>query len=131
MADGFAAIDRQVARFRELARLPRASAPDAAAAVRADLLAHAARAETPDGKPWPETADGHPPLRNVASALRVEAVGASVVCSLEGRHARHHHGRVRGGVRRQVLPTSRIPTSTAVAIRGVLVERFRRTMEIR
>lgn len=131
MADGMAALDAQIRRLRELERLAPDAAPDVARAVDRELGAQIAAGRAPDGTPWPRTQRGTAPLRGAAKALRVRAMGSVVLCTLEGPEALHHLGRARGGVRRQILPSNKIPTPVTKAISEVVKERFRKTMGAR
>lgn len=128
MADGHAAADAMRARLHELAQLPERAAGDVAAALEDELRAQIARGEGPDGKPWPLTQSGRKALQNAASALRVRAAGATVVATLTGPAALHHRGAVRGGRRRQILPSGKIPAPVVRAIRSVVDRHFARTM---
>lgn len=128
MADGLPELDRWIERLREMGSLAERSAPAVARAVEADILEHVSRGVGPDGAPWPPTADGHLPLQGVAKDLRVRAVGTTVVATLEGVHARHHLGAVRGGKKRPILPTRRMPDSMTRAVRRVVEDEFRREL---
>lgn len=128
MADRLPELDRWIVRLRELGTLAQRAAPAVARAVEADILDHVRRGVGPDGTPWPATADGHLPLQGVAKDLRVRAIGTSVVATLEGVHARHHLGAVRGGVKRPILPTRRMPDSMTRAVRGVVEAEIRRAI---
>jgi len=129
LADGFAALDRQIRRIRELGQLAEESAPAVAAAVKKEVTAQIARGVGPDGKPWKPTKSGEKPLQNAGKALTVRAVGPVVVLRLTGYHARHHLGAVKGGVRRPILPTRRIPDPVTRAIKTVVTRQFRKVME--
>lgn len=95
-----------------------------------EILDNVAREVGPDGKPWPKKVDGGRALQGAASGLSVRADGTTIVAELDGVHARHHHGRVRGGIARPILPT-RISERFANAIRRILSGEFRRAMEAR
>lgn len=117
-------LDAMIATIRKLPELGKQAAPDVAAAVEADLQRTIAAGTTPDGKPWKLTQDGERPLTGAAKALAVVAVGTTVFVRLTGPEARHHLGRGRGGVVREVIPTKRIPAKMATAIRSVLERHF-------
>lgn len=129
MADGLPELDRQLARLRAMGTLAERSAPAVALAVEEDVLDHVRRGVAPDGTAWPPTLDGHLPLQGVEKNLTVRAVGTTIVATLEGEHARHSIGAVRGGKKRQILPTRGMPDSMTRAVRSVVDEEFRRTME--
>jgi len=128
MADqGFAELDRMIECLRTLGpALTTEAAPAVAKAVERELDAQISRAVGPDGRPWKATQDGRTPLRNAAKALSVRAIGDVVVATLEGAEARHHLGAVKGGVKRQILPTGKIPDPVTRAIKTVLTTAFQR-----
>jgi hypothetical protein len=127
MAD-IADIDRMIARVRQLPELARRAAPEVAQVFERELRAQIARGEDPNGKAWQLTQDGRVPLRDAAKALTIRVVGDVIVAHLDGPEARHHHGRVRGGVRRQILPTREALGTVSRIVREVLTTDFRRTM---
>lgn len=130
MADGRAQLRAQVARLRALESLPRRAAPLVARELEEELRGQIAKGVGPDGTPWELTKDGRRALPNAGRDLRVSAVGDVVVASLTGHIARHHLGAVRGGVRRQILPTNALPNAMARAIAAVVEHEFARTMGV-
>jgi hypothetical protein len=128
MAEGHAALDAHIRRLRELDKLGERAAPKVAKALERELEANIRAGVGPDGTPWPATEDGHTPLQGAVSSLSVRAIGSVVVARISGIHARHHIGNVRGGVRRPILPSKRIPEPVTRAIAAVLDEEFARTM---
>jgi hypothetical protein len=123
-----ASFNVMLERLRKLPELGTQAAPSVANAVRGQLERSIASGSTPDGKAWEKTKDGKQPLATAAKALAVVAVGATVFARLTGHIARHHLGRARGGVVRQILPTEEIPSEMAKAIKAVLVEEFKDVM---
>jgi hypothetical protein len=128
MADGQATLDGWIRRVRELGTLTKDVAPEIAVAVHSELSTQIARGVGPDGRKLEPTKDGKQPLRNAAKALRTRAIGTRVVAVLEGPEALHHLGRAKGGVRRPILPTSKIPDPMSRAIAKTITARFRKTM---
>ena len=124
-AGAFAALDAQIKAVRTLPDLPEAVAPDVARELEKILDQQIARGESPDGTPLKKTAEGATPLTGAAKALSVTAVGASVFATLRGPEARHHLGLVRGGIKRQILPTKSLPAPAVEAIKRVLAQKFR------
>lgn len=123
------ALDAHIARIRELSKLGERSAPTVAKALERELGAQIAAGADPNGKPLQPTKEGKTPLRGAARAIRVRAVGSVVLATLEGHHALHHQGRARGGVRRQILPTSgAIPPTVERAIGTAITAEFKATM---
>jgi hypothetical protein len=127
MGDGFAALDRQLARLRALPSMVDRAAPAIVASVDAELRASIARGQSPDGVAWKLTKDGREPLKNAAKALSVERVGHAIVATVEGVEARHSNGWVRGGIARPMLP-KKMTAPLANAIDGALTQEFKRTM---
>lgn len=127
MAD-HSALDVHIARIRQLGNLAAKSAPEVAKEVERELRSQIAAGTSPDGQPWAPTKAGTTPLRGAARALRVRAIGTVIVATLEGHHALHDQGRARGGVRRKVLPSAKMPQPIASAVERVVTREFRRTM---
>lgn len=128
MANDLAKLDAHIARIKALPGMVGRVAPAVGQALETELTRQIARGVGPDGTPWPKTKEGEQPLRHAARALRVRAVGTTVVASLEGHHARHHLGAVKGGVRRPILPSSTIPAPAVKAIDEVVTAEFKKTM---
>ena len=128
MPDARHALRGWITRLNELADLPTDVAPDVAEAAKREVVSLASAGKAPDGQPWPKTKDGHRPLQNGAKAMTARAVGSSIVLRLTGHYARHHLGAVRGGVKRQILPSGKIPAPITEAIRKVVSTRFHDAM---
>lgn len=119
---------QQIARLRSLPQLVRRIAPMAARAIEDEIIAQTKRGVGPDGKAWEPTEDGHAPLQHVEKDLTVRAVGSVVVVRLEGVHARHDVGAVKGGTRRQIIPSGALTEPISRAIDKVATVEFLRTM---
>ncbi len=130
MADGNIAMNAQIKKLRKLAKLVDDSAPDVAKAVKVEMVKQIDKATGPDGKAWQVTQAGTRPLKNAAQSLTVQAAGAVIILRLIGRHARHHLGAVKGKIKREILPTRKIPDPVARAIGRVVTGEFKRTMGI-
>lgn len=124
MSAGLDKLDEMIARINALPGLAQRAAPDVAFAVEAELERTIGAGTTPDGEPWAPTKEGARPLAGAAKALGVAAVGTTIVVRLTGPEARHHLGRARGGVVRQIIPTDKIPAPMATAIGDVLTRHF-------
>lgn len=121
-ATALARLNAQIARVRTLpSTLPQIAAR-AAVKVRAILAANVAAGRGPDGKPWQKTQDGKPALTSAMSAVDVRAVGSAIVIAVDGVEARHHQGAVRGGVRREIIPSRTLPDAMAQALDEVAQE---------
>ncbi len=118
-----AELDDMIARVRRLPELGTRAAPDVARVLEAELHRSIAAGESPEGKPWQLTKDGRVPLTGAAKALGVAAVGATIYVRLTGPEARHHLGRARGGIERQVIPTELSPRMAA-EVQEVLARHF-------
>jgi hypothetical protein len=132
VANGFAALDAQIARLQAVGDLPRRAAPAAAEAVEDELRRQIRAGVDPQGASWkPREEDGGKPLRNAAQALAVVPIGTTVLARLKGPEARHHKGTAKGGTIRRILPVSGLPLPWARAIKRALVEEFEQTMGVR
>lgn len=127
-ATAMSALDAHIARVRTLPLAVPEIARHAADEIRAILSRNIAAGVGPDGKPWPKTLDGHAPLANAMQSIDVRASGASIVIVVDGVEARHHLGMVRGGVRRELIPTSRIPGPMIEALSRLTAEVLDRHM---
>lgn len=122
-------MQRQIDRLRALARLVPGGAPAVADAMRGVIVDNIASGVGPDGVPWAPTEEGRVALRGAAKALDVRALDTVVVATLTGVEARHHLGAVRGGEKREILPTgASIPRPMVDAIGEALAAEFKRTM---
>lgn len=122
-----AELTAQITRLRTLpVRLRREAPPLVAKALDEQLRANIAAGRAPDGTPWAKTKKGEQALVNADKALAVTARGSVVFAKLTGPEALHNYGQVSGKVRRQILPSGRLPQSMTTAVRVVLVQLFQR-----
>lgn len=123
-----AALRSRIARIQTLpAEIP-AIASQVSDRIRKIIAGNIAAGVSPDGKKWPETEDGHQPLSNAMQAVDVRAIGPVVVVSVDGIENRHHIGNVKGGKKREIIPSRRIPDPMVRALDEVTQERFRNHM---
>lgn len=106
--------------------LVQGAAPEVAKALESDIQGSIAAGRAPDGAAWQLKKDGGKPLQNAGSHVTVDVVGTVVLVKLTGDDVRHHKGTARGGIRRQVLPTRKIPESVSRAISKVFGKTFQR-----
>lgn len=126
MADNAAAhgkLREMIERCRQLpVELVARSVPEIARALRDDIQRTAQAGTAPDGEPWQEKKDGTQALRGVERDVDVTFSGSVVIATLRGKFVRHHKRTARGGIRRQVIPTRKIPDAVTRAI-GVTLRR--------
>lgn len=103
--DGFAQLDDMLERVRAIPDVVERAMPAIREGIEAELHAQIARGQKPTGAPWKKTKAGEQPLKNAARALSITREGLMIVVVLDSIETRHHFGWVRGGVKRQVLPT--------------------------
>lgn len=124
-ADGHAKLRAMIDRCRELpSELVKRAVPDIAHALKDDITNTASAGLTPDEEPWQEKQDGERALVGVEQDVEVTFSGSTILATLSGKFVRHHKGTARGGIRRQVLPTRKIPDSVTRAIGTVLRRHF-------
>lgn len=124
MSDGYTVMQNMIAKLRELGQSAEVIASDVAPELKALLAENIAAGVGPDEKPWAPTQEGHIPLQGAVGALVVAATGNKVVATLGGIYARHHFGRVRGGIARPILPGSKLPPQIEEMITRVANQRL-------
>lgn len=115
-----------VERVRAIGGIAEEAASDVARAIERDLRRTIREGTTPEGEKWkPRQDDGEQPLQNAEAALHVGAYAGTVYVRLTGVEARHHRGRARGGVKRQIIMEgATVPPRMAASIRVVLQQHF-------
>lgn len=115
-------LDDMIARLRELPDLAERVADDIAAVIDEELQRTIAAGTTPEGKPWERTKQGKQPLQYAGrpGTLNVASVGRVIYVRLTGPEARHHTGRARGQVRRQIIPRGQLPPAIAAKVEAVI-----------
>ena len=127
MADGRAKLDAWIKMLRTLpADVTREAAPAVADALRADIEASVSRAQSPDGTPWKPKLDGEQALVDAAQDVTVTPLDSVVLVKFTGKFVRHHRGMARGGIKRQVIPTRKVPDAVLRTISRVFATAFRR-----
>lgn len=121
---GIAAIDDMISRLRGFPESIRAEAPGLAKAVQRELEADIAAGRAPDGSTWPLRKGGGKALANAAAKLTGAAIGTVLLFTLRGAEVWHNFG-TRHVPKRQILPSSGLPTNLAVAIKKGVVEVFK------
>lgn len=97
--------------LQDLPKAVEASAIDVGKALEGELTAQIAAGKGPDGQAWKARKDGGQPLQHAAKAVTVTVSGTAIVASLESPEARHHFGLAKGGIKREVLPTTQLPAA--------------------
>lgn len=119
-----AQLEEWIERVESLGELAVEVAPEIAVELDSGLRANIAAGRGPGGEQWPATKAGKPALRGAGKALSVRAVGNVVLATLTGPEARHHLGAVRGGLKRQILPSTSLPAPMSAAIARTVRRRF-------
>lgn len=125
---GAEAMDRMIARVRELGELNERTAEEARARLEAAAKVTAAAGTSPEGEPWkPRKADGGRPLANAPASIAVRVLGAVLQVVVRGHHFFHQAaiGTGKKG-KRKIIPddTDTIPARYSEAIRGAAVVAF-------
>lgn len=109
--------------------LMREAVPGIIEATRDVVTAQVARGEDPTGKRWKaRKLDGGRPLKNAAANVEITDRRGVILMRITEHYAKHHVGAVKGKTRRRILPSSKLPSPYADAIREVLVRKFNETM---
>lgn len=126
---GESELDAMIARLRKLPNLAREVAPACERVVDAELRRTVVAGTDPYGKPWaPKKQGGGKPLENASAAVHVAAVGTQIFVRVTGINARHHLGRIKGKVAREIIPTKDIPPLMAAGMRAEISKAFLRVM---
>ena len=129
MSDGSTVMAGWIEALRTLpADLVKEATPAVVDELAQDINSSISGARAPDGTAWQPKQDGGAALQNAGQHVTVEAVGTVILAKLTGVEARHHKGTARGGIRRQILPTRKIPDSVSRAISTVFSATFARLM---
>lgn len=122
MSDGFAALDRIIARIEGIPAKVVERAPQAfAKIIERDLRTTINAGQAPDGTPWPESKlTGERVLTNATDAFTVTVIGLKVRAKIKGIEARHNYGTVKGGIRRKMIPLKRegLPAATRLKLQA-------------
>jgi len=130
MADGFALLDAQIAKVRNLGRLAELTAKKAAPLVLEAVQKTTRAGKTPDGVPWPAKKDGGQALVHAADHLSASAEGSIVILTLTGKAEVVHNSGDKRNPKRQILPDAGagLPTIIAEAVRRASAEAFAEIM---
>jgi len=123
MSDSPEVLDKWLAQLNQLGNLAEDVVPEVAKTFEVETLKQIAASTDPDGKAWAPRKDGKRPLQNAGKALKVTTNGTVVIATLDGHIARHHHGRVKGKITRQILPKKGELTHTMGKAIGKVVDR--------
>jgi hypothetical protein len=125
VANGHAVLDDWIRRLRAMPEaLKQGALPEVAQALDEDIHEQAGAGRAPDGSTWQPKQDGGQPLVGVENDVDVSVVGSVVLVKLTGKFVRHHRGMARGGIRRQVIPTRKVPDAVVRAISKALAKSF-------
>lgn len=128
VTDGAVVLRGWVEKLRKLESMGDRVIADVAKEIERELQTTARNERTPDGRAWPEKKTQGRALAHASDKVRVRVARGAVVVSLTGHYARHHLGAVRGKVRRELIPTGKIPDAMTKAIRRVVEREFRAIM---
>lgn len=79
-------------------------ADDSATFINKRMVKDIVASKSPTGEKWIPTKKGQKPLKNAASALKVSAIGSTIVIRVTGPEALHSRGNARGGIVRKIVP---------------------------
>lgn len=113
-------LNQMIAQLRKLPELVESVLPEVAVECKTVIAENIAAQRGPDGTPWQPGARGQPVLQNAAAAITAQAIGNVVLITVSGVEAKHHLGRVRGRIKRPIIPSGRLPQPMAEAIARVV-----------
>jgi len=121
-----AELDELIARLRNLPRIVEDVLPEAATELAKIIAGNIAAQRGPDGVPWPAPKDPETKavLLNAMKSVTVSAIGRVLLTRVDGPEARHHLGIAKGKVKREIIPTKKIPTPMVEALRRVLLRKL-------
>lgn len=130
MADGDETLASIIDRLRGLpVALVKDAAPLVAKEAKQIISDNITAQRGPDGEAWARGEVGAGDvLTNAAKAVDCRAVGDTILITLEGPEVKHHKATAKGGIRRRIIPTKKIPAPLVAAIRKVLGSSFRKVM---
>ncbi len=124
MAQADNELDKMIAQLRAIPDLVEKVLPEVAAECHKVIAENVAAQRGPDGTPWPKGKDGHPVLVNAADAVTASAIGNVILIRVSGPEARHHLGIAKGKVKREIIPTRKIPKPMVEAMKRVINRRL-------
>jgi len=130
------ALDAMIATCNALENLIGEAMPALTKAVRTNIERTITAGTSSYGEPWKPTKQGQQPLRHAANALSVIYVSGvrerqirTIYVILKGPEARHHKGRVKGGLKRGIIPERGLPKAMANDLRKVLYQAFNEAVQ--
>lgn len=117
-------LDEIIARLRRLPKIVEEVAPELAKELKSAIASNVAAQRGPDGKKWAPGKDGQDLLQNAMASVDVIAVGNVIVATVRGPTARHHLGIAKGRVKREVIPTKKIPAPFIEAAKRILARKI-------
>jgi hypothetical protein len=120
-------IDLMIARIEQIRKIE--PGPIIAKAMHEHVSGTIGASTDAYGSPWQSTQSGGRPLKNAAAHLKIYSSKGLAGISIEGStnrqvEGRHHHGNVKGGIKRPIIPTRLIPIALANLIKLRLSESF-------
>ncbi len=113
-------LNRMIAQLRGIPDLVEKILPEVADECHAVIADNIAAQVGPDGTRWPMSKNLEPVLVNAAQAVTASAIGNVILIRVTGPEARHHLGIAKGKVKREIIPTRKIPKPMVEAMQRVI-----------
>lgn len=118
----------KIERLKLTTNLTDEGAGEVAKLFRRELDKTLAAQSAPDGTPWEPRKSGSGDdalLKNARAAVKIGAIGSTIIIRLTGRpYVLHHLGFSRGRVRRQIIPRGRLPEKWRALVGKTLSDKF-------
>lgn len=118
-------LDGVIARLRRLPKIVEEVAPELAKELHAVTAENVAAQRGPDGKAWEPGQENNEVLSGAMKNVDTRAVGNVIVQTLRGPEAKHHLGIARGRVKREIIPTKKIPDAFVKAAKRLLERKIK------
>lgn len=122
-----AELDAMIAKLRDVPKLVEEALPEVADEIKEEIGKNIVAQRGPDGVPWtaPKDPETKTVLQNALKAVTSKAIGRVITVMITGPEARHHLGIAKGRIKREIIPTKKLPHTFVNAIERVVGRRLK------